>query len=127
MVDLLQVTHAPERIEEYREAIARGESFPPLAVISFAGRYFIADGHKRLSAYRSLSVSHVEVELWSVGRWLGDQMRQARGKAGQALGIIGRLPFDRTARRQGWRLLWDTLGHWRRIVLSMRDRLRRGR
>src|SRR5262249_17879356 len=76
VIDLLSVTHAPERVEEYRQAMLRGDRFPPVSVVKLAGRYFVADGHKRLCAYKTLGGGELVVEVWSIPRWLGDQQRQ---------------------------------------------------
>jgi len=59
IVDLLPVAHWPERIGEYQEAISDGAQFPPISVLSFFGRYYITDGHKRFSALKGLLRSHV--------------------------------------------------------------------
>src|SRR5262245_49152445 len=76
VVDLLPVSHAPERIAEYRLAMQRGERFPPIAVVRCGGRYLIADGHKRFSAYRQLTDADIAVEVWTWRRWLRDQAGQ---------------------------------------------------
>ncbi len=125
VIDLLEVTHAPERIEEYRQAMQRGDRFPPIAVLRVAGRYFVADGHKRLSAMKALGADEVEIEIWSGRRWISDQFSQFRHKTGQQLSILGRMPFDHAARRQAYRLFWDTVGHWRRVIASIPALLRR--
>jgi ATP-binding cassette, subfamily B, bacterial MsbA len=119
VIDLLLPTHAPDRIAEYREAMRRGERFPPIAVVRVAGRYLVADGHKRLSAYRSLPVTEIVVELWSFRRWLRDQRRQLSDKTRQQWRLLSRAPVDAVARRQAVRLFWDTVGHWRRCALSI--------
>jgi hypothetical protein len=124
IIDPIHVTHASQRIEDYRHAMLAGERFPPIAVVLFCGRYLVTDGHKRLSAYRALGVSEIEVEVWTKRRWLSDQFDQLRHKTGQQLRVIVRSPFDATARKQAHRLFWDTIGHWRRIVLSLRDHLK---
>ena len=68
-----------------------GERFPPIAVLPFAGRFWIADGHKRWSAYRTLGAREVWVELWTLRRWLRDQGRQVAGtgrRLGRALALL---------------------------------------
>jgi hypothetical protein len=119
VVDLLHVTHAPERIATYRAAMRRGDRFPPIAVVCIAGRFFIADGHKRFSAYRSLPVSEIVVEVWTLRRWLRDQGRQFVHKTRQQWRILSRSVVDRHARAQAARLFWDTVGHWKRVGLSL--------
>lgn len=125
LIDLLHVTHAPEVIEEYRLAILRGDRFPPLSVIRLAGRYFIADGHKRYSAYRALAQSHVEVEVWTTRRWLADQLGQLRRKLTHTGAVLWGSLSDGDARRQARRLFWDTVGHWQRIGRSLLAHLKR--
>lgn len=124
VIDLLQVTHAPERIAEYRQAMERGQRFPPVSVVRLAGHFFLADGHKRFSAYRSLPVREICVEVWSTRRWLRDQWGQLARKTVQQIRLVTRLGFDRAARRQAARLFWDTVGHWRRLCMSIVERLR---
>jgi len=119
VVDLLHVTHAPERIATYRDAMQRGERFPPIAVVCIAGRFLIADGHKRFSAYRSLPVTEIVVEVWTLRRWLRDQGRQFAHKTRQQWRILSRSVVDRDARAQAARLFWDTVGHWKRVGLSL--------
>ncbi len=123
VIDLLQVSHLPERIEEYRGAMLRGDRFPPVSVVEIAGRFFVADGHKRFIAYTGLPVTEVVVEVWTTRRWLADQWRQFASKIGQMSLLATRSLVDSTARAQAVRLFWDTLGHWRRIALSLKGRL----
>jgi hypothetical protein len=125
VTDLLQVSHVPERIEQYREAMREGHRFPPISVVEVAGRLFIADGHKRFSAYKGLLVDEIVVEVWTTRRWLADQWRQFTGKTRQQWVLVTRSLVDRRARAQGVRLFWDSLGHWRRIALSVKGPLAR--
>lgn len=125
VVDLLQVTHAPDRIAEYRRAMLRGDRFPPIAVVVMGGRVLVADGHKRFTAYRALPVVDIVVEVWTIRRWLGDQWRQLRGKTRQQWRLVSRVAVDPGARRELNRLFRDTIGHWRRIAVSLADRLRK--
>ena len=127
VVDLLEVTHAPERIAEYRRAMQRGERFPPISVVRLGGRFLVADGHKRFSAYRSLPITEIVVEVWTLRRWRRDQWRQLRTKTVQQWRLLWRSPVDRAARRQAVRLFWDTVGHWRRFAMSFARRATRSR
>jgi hypothetical protein len=124
IIDPLRFTHVPEQVHTYREAMRRGDRFPPIAVVRLAGRLWVADGHKRLAAYRGLGVPTIVVEVWSRRRWLQDQGRQLRGKLRQQLAILRRSPFDPAARKAGVRLFWDTIGHWRRLLRSLIGGLR---
>jgi hypothetical protein len=128
VVDPLPVSHAPERIEAYRLAMERGERFPPIAVVRWGARFLVADGHKRFTAYRQLSGrDEIVVEVWPLRRWLRDQLGQLRRKTRQQLGILRRSYTDPQARRDATRLAWDTVGHWRRMALSLRRHLSRSK
>ena len=125
VVDLLIVTHAPEQIAAYREAMQRGTAFPPIAVVELAGYYLIADGHKRFTAAVPLCAGEILVEVWSLQRWAQDQWRQFTAKTRQQARLAVRSFIDRDARREAVRLFWDTVGHWRRIGASIARRLSR--
>ncbi len=123
VVDLLQVTHAPDRVGEYRHAMQRGERFPPIAVVPVAGRFVVADGHKRLTAYKGLPVTDIVVEVWTIRRLLRDQWRQFRAKTAQQWRVLSRSAVDPDARREAVRLFRDTVRHWKRIGVSLASRL----
>lgn len=116
VVDLLRVTHAPDRVAEYRAAMIRGQRFPPIAVVRLGGRFVVADGHKRLSAYASAGRHDIVVEVWTLRRLLRDQARQVMGNARKNGAILRRSVTDP---RGAWRLLLTTLRHWRRVALSL--------
>jgi hypothetical protein len=124
IVDLLQVTHASERIAAYRDAMRRGDRFPPVSVVRIAGRFVLADGHKRFSAYRTLREPAIVVEVWPLRRLLLDQWRQFVHKSRQQWRVVSRSPVDPAARAQAVRLFWDTVGHWKRAGLSLLRRRR---
>lgn len=123
VIDLLPITHAPERIAAYREAMGHGDRFPPVSVLRVGTRYFITDGHKRFSAYRALTSADVLVELWTVRRWLGDQANQLAQKTRQQRRLLAASGSDPQARVALTRLVADTIGHWRRIGRSLRVHL----
>ena len=125
IVDLFTTTHAPERIESYRQAMADGELFPPISVIQFGRRFVIADGHKRFRACRALGLVQVPVELWPASRLLADQYRQFKNKTRQIATVLTRAARDPGGRKDAHRLYWDTVGHWKRIALSAAARARR--
>ena len=120
IVDLLAVSHAPERIAAYRDAMAAGVRFPPIAVLRCGRRYLIADGHKRFSAYRQLSAAPLPVQVWTLRRCLRDQWVQLRRKTRQQADVLRGGARDPVNRRAAHRLFWDTVGHWQRIVRSLR-------
>jgi hypothetical protein len=122
VVDLLHVTHRPDEIERFRQAIEGGDRFPPISVVPLAGRFYVADGHKRFSAYGSLPVSHIVVQVWTIRRWLQDQWRQFRHKTRQQCSLAFRSLYDQRARAEARRLVLDTIGHWRRILVSLTTR-----
>jgi hypothetical protein len=126
VVDLLdggaadpRVVHAPEVVERYRRAMDAGDRFPPVSVVRMAGRLLLADGHKRLRAYRSFAPATVPVEIWPLWRWAADQAEQLRRNAGKNARIVGRSFRDP---KGAWRLLATTLAHWRRVALSLSGR-----
>jgi len=116
VTDLLPLTHAPERIEEYRCAMAAGQLFPPVSVLRLFGRFVLADGHKRLAACRPLAGDWLVVEVWPFSRFLLDQWEQARAN-GRKNGAI--LANSLTNRPEAVRLLRGTAGHWRRVATSL--------
>ncbi|HUI26407.1 MAG TPA: hypothetical protein VL403_10025 [Candidatus Kryptonia bacterium] len=127
VVDLLRVTHAPGRVQQYRDAMQQGERFPPIAVVSVGGRFFIADGHKRFCAYRSLPVDRIVVEVWTIRRLLRDLWRQFRKQTHRQWTLARRSLSDSGARAEARRLLADTARHWKRIFRSLASRrVRRG-
>jgi hypothetical protein len=119
VLDLLQVSHAPERIGAYRDAMQAGAVFPPISVIRVGGRYLIADGHKRFSAYRMLPVNDILVEVWTLRRVGRDQWQQLGRKTRQQLALLRASAQDPSARRAVRRLALDTVGHWRRVLRSL--------
>ena len=116
VVDLLPLSHVPERVRLYQERMAAGDRFPPIAVIRVLGRFVIADGHKRYTAYRGLDRREMLVEVWPLHRWLRDQGEQAVGNVRKNARILATSVSDP---RQAWRLLLTTLLHWRRVATSL--------
>jgi hypothetical protein len=116
VVDLLPLSHVPERVAAYRDRMRAGDRFPPISVIRVFGRYVIADGHKRYSAYRLLGAPEIVVEVWPLTRWLRDQWRQAADHAHKNARIVS---VSITDPRQAGRLLLTTVLHWRRVASSL--------
>lgn len=116
VVDPLFVPHAPERIAAYRAAMCAGERFPPISVLPLGGRFWVADGHKRWSAFRELGADEVLVEFWTGERWLRDQLRQVMG-TGRRLGRAAALLAVRP--REGVLLLAAAPLHWWRVARSL--------
>ena len=120
VIDVLAPTpHTPERIEAYRAAMARGDRFPPIAVIRLGGRFVVTDGHKRLAAYQTFRRPDIVVEVWTIRRFLRDQWDQACANARKNRAIAAGLFSDP---RESRRLLLATLGHWRRVARSLASR-----
>jgi hypothetical protein len=116
VVDLLEVTHAPEEIERYREEMLDGGRFPPIAVVCLAGRYFVADGHKRLAAYKALDRPDILVEVWTTRRLMRDLRRQQWVSIRKA-GLIVWWSFTNPAGAAALaRSFWQ---HWRRVGTSL--------
>jgi hypothetical protein len=122
VVDLLDLTHAPDVVARYRERMAAGDLFPPVAVVRMAGRFLLADGHKRLAAYRGLGVSEIVVEVWPLRRWLQDQAGQAARNAGKNRRILVGLV---RGEGEALDLARGTARHWKRVVLSLARRASR--
>ncbi|HEY3131195.1 MAG TPA: hypothetical protein VGL91_17190 [Acidobacteriota bacterium] len=119
VVDLLQVTHAPERVDEYRKAMERGQRFPPIAVVALGKQLIIADGHKRFAAYKTLPVQRILVEVWTMRRCLRDLVRQSLRQAKRGWRILLRTPRDSNARDETLQYVRSQFAHWRRIVSSL--------
>jgi hypothetical protein len=124
VVDLLAVPHDPGTVESYWRRMEEGHRFPPIAVVPVGGWYLVADGHKRLTAWRQLDGGELPVELWTVGRWLVDQRRQVRDNLRKKRRILVALRRDPDEAR---RLLGTTLLHWRRVARSLLRLVRRER
>ncbi len=124
ILDLLQVTHDPENVHAYQMAMRAGDVFPPIAVVRFAGRYIITDGHKRFAASRALGVDAIAVEVWSWRRVAADLGRQA----GRWWRRLWRVTVESThgpaARRETQRFIRDTAVHLARVARSLWARLR---
>ena len=118
VVDLLEVSHVPERVEEYRAAMHRGDCFPPIAVFRAGSTFYVADGHKRFAACLAFDLTEIPVEVWSARRLLADQWRQFVRKSGQWR-EAWRALYDPSLRPRAKRLIADTRGHWSRIVASL--------
>ncbi len=97
-----------------------GARFPPIAVVRWGRRYLVADGHKRLEAYRGLAPAErgaaLVVEVWTWRRWLRDQLRQA-GDNARKNGRIVRLSL--TDPKEARREIATTVAHWRRVGRSL--------
>ena len=122
VVDLLELTHAPEVIREYRERMRAGDLFPPVSVVRLFGRWLVADGHKRYVAWAGLGEAEILVEVWPLRRWIADQAEQAARNARKNGRIVARL-FDDP--RESLQLARATTGHWQRVALSLLRRARR--
>lgn len=61
-------------------ALIRGESLPPVELIQVGERYFVLDGHHRISAARMLRFTHVDavVTVWEM---TGDRSRCGSSRA----------------------------------------------
>ena len=116
IVDLLPLSHVPERVAAYADRMRAGDRFPPISVIVLFGRHVIADGHKRYSAYRLLGPPQIVVEVWPLTRWLRDQWRQAKDHGRKNVRILA---VGVTDPRRAGRLLLTTVLHWRRVASSL--------
>lgn len=119
VVDLLRVTHDPDRIEEYCEAMRRGARFPPISVLPIAGRFVIADGHRRFQAFLTLGAHDIVVELWPWHAVARDLWQQHRAFMGGTVDAVRGLLSGGQARQRGRRFFRELLDHWRRIARSL--------
>lgn len=120
VIDLLEVTHAPGRIAQYREAMARGERFAPVSVLQLGRWYFLADGHKRFTAYRFFGEEQILVELWTLQVWARDQYRQLKRDLGRAWAVFRRRNKDPRTPGDLRAFVRSRLRHWARIFHSLR-------
>ncbi len=119
VIDLLNQTHRPDKVAEYRDAMAAGAAFPPLAVIRLGRRFILTDGHKRFTACKQRQMNHVMVEVWTLRRWMADLREQSARKTRQVVRLGARSAVDADSRKASRRLFWDTVGHWQRIFRSI--------
>lgn len=125
VVDLLRVSHAPEVIRAYAEAMRGGQSFPPISVVPFGRRFIITDGHKRFNACKVLELEEIEVEVWTLGRLMGDLGRQLIRHV-RAVGIsLLKITRGPEGRREALGFAAATVAHWRRMAVSLWSLLRR--
>lgn len=131
VVDLLGPSpHTVRKIERYRERMLAGDRFPPIAVVPVAGHLLLADGHKRLAAFRWLAdvpepparPETIPVEVWTLRRWLADQGRQARTNLELQRRILTGL-FVRP--RESAQIASSIAGHWWRVARSLAGLTRR--
>ncbi len=118
LVDPLHRTDAPEKVSAYRDAMRRGDRFPPVSVVSLFGRLWVADGHKRLSAARALGVREVPIQIWTHAQWLADQRRQARASLARWSDILASPDWSTRGGRAAAEVA-ATVSHWSRIARSM--------
>ncbi|MFB3903479.1 MAG: hypothetical protein ACE15E_08505 [Acidobacteriota bacterium] len=124
VVDLLLVTHAPERVEKYRLAMLYGDRFPPISVLPLFGWFLLTDGHKRFTAYKTLQTAEIPVQVWSLRRSMGHLGRQSLREANQGWRIVNSLGRDPDAGAQLKKFLWSRVVHYRRLGRSLWTRLR---
>ena len=123
LVDPLHVTNLPEVVDTYRAAMQRGDRFPPISVVRLFGIWFVADGHKRFTAYRTLGSPTILVEVWPLRRWAADHVAQARASVRRWSAVLRRRPGAPALGRQ----LRIEFAHLRRILRSALRRRRAGR
>jgi ATP-binding cassette, subfamily B, bacterial MsbA len=126
VIDLLSATHAPEKIDEYREAMDRGATFPPIGVFKVGRVFVVTDGHKRLSACKQRGMVRVMVELWTVSRLLADLWDQTVRSTRRLVSSLVHTTHDPESRRRLHRLYWDTVLHWKRLFVTLPTLVRGG-
>lgn len=119
IVDLLNVPHAQQQIEAYRQAMLDGSKFPPISVFRLGRRFIITDGHKRFAAALDLGLSELDVELWTVRELAADLLAQLGRHSRAGWRAATGLYRGGEARREGARFAASTLRHWRRMATSL--------
>lgn len=119
IVDLLHVAYNHERIDQYHDAMQRGECFPPISVIHVGKIYLIADGHKRFKAYMQFLPDEITIEVWTLRRWLLDQWHQFTKRNSQIVISLVKSPVNADARKKVFALTKSTLAHWKRVATSL--------
>lgn len=119
VADLLHVSHDPDGIRRYRDAMLRGERFPPVSVIALPGRYVIADGHRRFQAFLGLGADELLVEVWPLRALAADLWRQHLHFLRRGAAAMRSLARGRSGREEAWRFLRQLAGHWLRIARSL--------
>ncbi len=119
VLDLLSVTHAPEVIQRYRDAMDSGAAFPPISVIRAGRRFIVADGHKRLSACKRRGMTHVMVQVWSWRKLAADLGRQFARSTARLASLLWRSIHDPGTRPWLRKFYWDTVLHWRRFLAAL--------
>ncbi len=89
-----------EKIEEYKEAMAEGQEFPPITVWDKSGHYWLIDGMHRLLAAKRLGKDTIKAEVVE----LADEL-EARTLAIEKNMLHG-IPLDKEEKRELARLLY---------------------
>jgi hypothetical protein len=124
VVDLLVVTHAPQRVAEYRDAMLSGDRFPPVSVLPLFGWFLLTDGHKRFTAYKSFEPVEITVQIWTIPQGVAHLGRQTLKEATQGFRIVTRLGRDPEAGTQLRKFLQSRVAHYRRLGRSLWTTLR---
>jgi len=89
-----------EKVEEYKEAMAEGQEFPPITVWDRGGHYWLIDGMHRLLASKRLGKDTIKAEVVE----LADEL-EARILAIEKNASHG-IPLDKEEKRELARLLY---------------------
>ncbi len=119
VVDLLMVTHASDRVEQYRQAMLRGDAFPPISVLPLFGRFIVTDGHKRFTAYKSLDAPEIVVQTWTIQTSVAHLARQSLKEASQGYRILRGLGRDPQAPGQLRKFFLSRVRHYQRLGRSL--------
>jgi len=118
VIDLLVVTHATERVAEYRQAMLQGGSFPPISVLPLLGWFLVTDGHKRFTAYSSLGDPEILVQIWTLRRSLLHLGQQTLKEVTQGFRLISSLGRDPQAPTELKKFLGSRVRHYQRMGRS---------
>ena len=125
VIDLLSVTHVPDRVEQYRRAMSSGDRFPPICVLPLFGWFLLTDGHKRFTAYKSFQAADVPAEVWTLGQSIGHLGKQTLREAAEGCRIVGRLGRDPQAKGELRKFLRSRVVHYKRLGRSLWTKIRR--
>jgi hypothetical protein len=124
VVDLLSITHVPDRVEQYRDAMLRGELFPPICVLPLFGWFLLTDGHKRFTAYKSFGENQIVAQVWTLRRSVSHLGGQTLREAREGARIVSQLGRDPQAPVQLKKFLRSRVVHYRRLGRSLWARIK---
>jgi hypothetical protein len=88
-------THTRDRWLSVATARQRGRYLPPVALIQVGDRYFVRDGHHRISVARALGQEAIEasIEVWQIDQPVSgaDRIQRSEAPGGRQAGSVRRV------------------------------------